>query len=418
MGRADLMSQRLALTSLVREQLAEMPDARCLADTGAASRGAVRTWVTGWLVGAGAAESLASELGADIAAQLCGAGPLQSLLDDPTVTEIIVNGCAPVWVEVEGQLRATEAHFDDDEQLRSVIDRLVAQSGRRIDEARPTVDARLADGSRLNAVLPPVAVGGSLLTIRRPRRQALTVADLVRSGGVSRQAASFLHAAVLGRANLLITGAAGAGKTTVLGALAEFVPTTERIVSVEDTSELRLGHPNWAPLQCRPDGVESAPEVTLRDLLRNSLRMRPDRIVVGEVRGPEAADMIQAMNTGHAGSLATLHANSSADSVGRLEAMLGLAWPGLAMPVIRRWIGIAIDLIVHCKRDAAGHRSISSIVALDIDDAAHIELTSVFEVEPDAGLVPGGVLPRRCLQRMLEHGVQYPIQLLSTSRVA
>jgi len=400
-----------ALTAVARERLADIPDSTALADAADGGRSVVHGWLERWLAAAGLSGDALDGATRAITDNLCGAGPLQALLDDPAVTEIIVNGLEPIWVEVNGRLRTTDLRFADTASLHAVIERLVAVSGRRVDEATPTVDARLADGSRLNAVLPPVAVAGPLLTIRRAPGRALDLAELVAKGSLSRHGAAFLHAAVVGRANLLVTGAAGAGKTTLLAALAGVVPDAERMVSVEDTSELRIRHPDWAALQCRPAGLESAPEVSIRDLVRNSLRMRPDRIIVGEVRGAEAADMVQAMNTGHAGSMTTLHANSAADSMARLEAMLAMAWPSLGIDVLRTWIGIAIDVVVHCVRDTDGCRRVGSISALELE-GPRLQLVPLFGTHPGGELKSTGAVPRRCLARMRENGVHFPGRLL------
>jgi len=349
---------------------------------------------------------------AAIAADLVGAGPLERLLGDGRVTEIMVNGPDSVHVEVDGCLQPTELRFRDEAHLRSVIDRLVAAAGRRVDEGSPTVDGVLPDGTRLNAVLPPVAVHGPLLTLRRPRARALTLADLLRSGSLSPAVAAFLHAAVMGRCNVLVSGGASAGKTTLLAALASLVPADQRIVTVEDVPELRIDHPHVAAQQCRPALGAAAAPVDMRALVRNTLRMRPDRIVVGEVRGAEAADMVAAMNTGHPGSMSTVHANGAQDALARVEAMLGLAWPGLSAMTLRSWITRAIDVVVHCERDASGRRCVAEVVALD---DTHVE--PVATRDGDDGLVLRRP-PDRCLDRMSRHGVDFRPELVLRPRVA
>jgi pilus assembly protein CpaF len=347
--------------------------------------------------------ALDGRLGSDIAAiaSLLGAGPLEPLLADERISEIMVNGPGSIHVEIDGRLQPCDVRFDSEEQLRACIERLLAGTGRRLDESVPAVDAVLGDGTRLNAVLPPVAVGGPLLTLRRPRRRALRFAELVRDGAVPRHVAAFLHAAVIGRCNLLISGGTGAGKTTLLAAVCALVPPEQRIVTVEDVAELRIQHPHVVAQQCRDRLTEGVAAVDMRALVRNTLRMRPDRIVVGEVRGAEAADMVAAMNTGHPGSMSTVHANSAADALTRLEAMLALAWPSLASPTLRAWLTGAIDVVVHCDRDASGSRRVTEVVATDDSNVCIV--------------YDGGALhspPRRCLERMARHGIDFAVDLV------
>jgi pilus assembly protein CpaF len=340
---------------------------------------------------------------------LLGAGPLEPLLADERVTEIMVNGPSQVHVEIDGRLRASDVRFAGEHQLRGLIERLLAGTGRRLDESTPAVDAVLADGTRLNAVLPPVAVGGPLLTLRRPRRRSFRLAELVRDGSVPRQVAAFLHAAVMGRCNVLVSGGTGAGKTTLLAALCALVPRDQRIVSVEDVAELRIDHPHVVAQQCRDRLSDAVAPVDIRALLRNTLRMRPDRIVVGEVRGAEAADMVAAMNTGHPGSMSTVHANGAHDALARLETMLAIAWPSVSTSTVRRWIAGALDVVVHCHRDHAGQRRITEVVAIDDCNPA-----TVYDAE-DGGVRPP---PRRCLERMARHGVDFEFERLLRVDVA
>jgi len=340
------------------------------------------------------AEALAA-----VAADLTGAGPLAPLLADGRITEIMVNGPSEVRIEVDGRLRDTDVRFTGPDHVRAVIERILSGTGRRLDESAPTVDAVLADGTRLNAVLPPVAVGGPLLTLRRPRRVALHLADLVRSGSVPRVVAAFLHAAVVGRCNLVVSGGTGAGKTTLLAALCALVPAGQRIVTVEDVAELRIEHPHVVAQQCRDALVPGSTPIDVRALLRNTLRMRPDRIMVGEVRGAEAADMVAALNTGHPGSMSTVHANSAEDALVRLEAMLSLAWPTTATATVRSWLAGAIDVFVHCERDMAGQRRVTQVVAMDDYNPA-----TVYDATEDPRLLRP---PRRCLERMARHGVDF-----------
>ena len=294
-----------------------------------------------------------------------GAGPLEPLMRDPDVTELIVNGPADVFTERRGVLRREPVRFDDEAHLRHVIERIVAAVGRRVDESSPMVDARLPDGSRVNAVLPPVAVDGPLLTIRRFAAGGLSIEQLVESGSLDRAHASLLAEAVGGRLNVVVSGGTGTGKTTLLNAMAAYIGRDERIVTVEDTAELRLAQAHVARLESRPPNVQGAGAIDLRALVRNALRMRPDRIVVGEVRGPEALDMLQAMNTGHDGSLTTVHASSPADAMRRIETMVLMAGLELPHDVVREQVVAAVDVIVHVGRSADGHRRVRSIEGHD-----------------------------------------------------
>jgi pilus assembly protein CpaF len=375
---------------------------------------AVATAIEGWLRLDGVDDTARRDLLAPLVDELAGLGPLEQLLADDRVTEILVNGTDPIVVEVDGVLHHTDLRFRDVEHLRSVTERMLIGSGRRIDDGAPMVDARLTDGSRMNAVLPPVAANGPLVTIRRVPRQRLDLEALVVGGMLDGPVAAFLHAAVLGRCNLVVSGGTGAGKTTLLAALAGVVPSQQRLVVLEDASELRIHHPHVAALEGRPSGRDGGGEVTLRDLVRNSLRMRPDRLIVGEVRGPEAADMLQAMNTGHDGSMTTLHANSAQDAAARLESMLAMAWPGLEVAVLRGWIVGAIDIIVHCERSLDAGRVITEVAAVEGDrDAAAPGPMSIVPLftrtgRAHAALRPCGEVPRGCLERMARNGVQFP----------
>jgi pilus assembly protein CpaF len=341
-----------------------------------------------------------------------GLGPLAALLADGAVTEIMVNGPDDVHVEVDGRLRRSPVRFRDADHVLAVVHRLLAGTGRRIDEGAPLVDARLADGSRVNAVLPPVAVGSPQLTLRRPPRRRLGIEELIRLGALDATAAAFLHAAVLGRCNLVVTGGAGSGKTTLLAALCELVPHGQRVVVLEDVAELAPEHPHLVRQQCRPPAPGGGREVTLRDLVRNALRMRPDRLVVGEVRGLEAVDMLAAMNTGHAGSMTTLHANSSADAVARLESMLAMALPSVGGVTLRAWIATGLDVIVHCERDPEGRRRIVEVSAVEAAGDGAPVLATVCTRDSGGALGPVGNVPLRCRERMRHHGVRFPDRLL------
>ncbi|MGZ4131025.1 MAG: CpaF family protein, partial [Actinomycetota bacterium] len=279
-----------------------------------------------------------------------GLGPLEPFVKDPEVTEIMVNNWDTIYVERAGKLYWTGVKFHDEGQLRRTIDKIVAKVGRRVDESSPYVDARLPDGSRVNAIIPPLAIDGPALTIRKFAADPYQTEDLVQFGTLSAQTSQFLDACVRGKVNILVTGGTGAGKTTTLNVLSSYIPDDERIITIEDAAELRLQQPHVVRLEHRPPNIEGKGEVTIRDLVRNALRMRPDRIVVGEVRGGEALDMLQAMNTGHDGSLTTVHSNSPRDTLSRIETMTLMAGMDLPVRVIREQMASALDLIIHLQR--------------------------------------------------------------------
>lgn len=309
-------------------------------------------------------EALADRLVSEIA----GFGPLDPLLEDPEVTEIMVNGCDRVYVERAGTLHATALRFRSNRHLEEIIARMVAPLGRRLDQSSPYVDARLPDGSRVNAVIPPVSVRGPALTIRKFRSAPWTEADLVAAGSVSREVLHLLRLAVQAKLNLLISGGTGTGKTTLLNLLSSFIPRgRERIITIEDAVELQLEQDNLVTLETRPPNVEGRGEVTMRQLVRNALRMRPDRIIVGEVRGAEALDMVQAMNTGHDGSLSTVHANSPIDALRRLENMVLMGGLDLPHSLVREQVQSAVDLVIHLSRSAGGVRRVTEVSAVNKD---------------------------------------------------
>jgi pilus assembly protein CpaF len=294
-----------------------------------------------------------------------GAGPLESLMRDPEVTEVIVNGPADVYAERRGTLRRESVRFEEAAHLRRVIERIVSAVGRRVDESSPMVDARLPDGSRVNAVIPPVAIDGPLLTVRRFAAGGLGIDQLIAGGSLTPAQAELLGGCIRGRLNVVVSGGTGTGKTTLLNALAAFVGRDERIVTVEDAAELRLAQPHVARLETRPPNVEGRGAVDLRALVRNALRMRPDRIIVGEVRGPEALDMLQAMNTGHDGSLTTVHASSPGDALRRIETMMLMAGLELPHAAAREQVAAAVDVVVQVIRSADGHRSVRAVEGQD-----------------------------------------------------
>jgi pilus assembly protein CpaF len=302
-----------------------------------------------------------AELAARIAERAFGLGPLEPLLSDPEVDEIMVSGVAPVWVERGGRLEETDVRFAREQDLRDAIERILAPLGRRVDEAEPLADARLPDGSRVNVVLPPLALDGPVLTIRRFRRRGYSPEDLVANGTLTRPLLDFLARAVRARATLLVCGGTGSGKTTTLNALSSFVGSDERVVTIEDAAELRLRQPHVVRLEARPPNLEGRGEVTIRRLVRNALRMRPDRIIVGEVRGPEALDMLTALSTGHDGSLSTVHAGSPAEALRRIEVLALMADLGLPHAAIREQVADAFDLVVCQARTPDGHRRVTAV---------------------------------------------------------
>lgn len=322
----------------------------------------------------------------EITDDVLGYGPLQKLLDDDSVTEIMVNGHENVYVEKSGILSRADSRFTSEEHLRRVIERIVGRVGRRIDESAPLVDARLEDGSRVNAIIPPLAFTGSTLTIRKFGRQPLNVDDLVAKGSLSPQMVELLQACVLARLNILVSGGTGTGKTTMLNALSSFIPESERIVTIEDAVELQLQQDHLVRLEARPANIEGRGEIKIRDLVRNSLRMRPDRIIVGEVRGGESLDMLQAMNTGHDGSLSTLHANSPRDAISRLETMVLMAGMDLPLRAIREQIASAVDVIVQLTRLRDGTRRVTHVTEVQGMEGDIITLQDAFLFDYSAGV--------------------------------
>jgi pilus assembly protein CpaF len=335
--------------------------------------------------------------------EVLGYGPLEQLLADATISEIMINGHEAVFIERSGRIEPSPAIFSSEQALRSVIDRIVAGAGRRVDEASPMVDARLPDGSRVNVVLPPLALNGSCVTIRRFSRLRLDMAALVRRGALSEAMARFLAAAVRARLNIMVSGGTGAGKTTLLNAIAGLIPPTERIVTIEDAAELALHHDHVVTLEARPRNLEGQGEVTIRDLVRNALRMRPYRIIVGECRGGEALDMLQAMNSGHEGSLTTAHANSARDLLSRLEVMALMAAMDLPVAAIRAQVAGALDLLVHQARGVDGVRRIDSIVEIVGCDSGIVQTQELFNCDATGVHRGCGQIPA-CIERLRSAG--------------
>jgi pilus assembly protein CpaF len=313
---------------------------------------------------------------------ILGYGPIEPLLRDETVTEVMVNGFDHVYVERAGKLERTDVRFVDESHVMRIIDKIVSQVGRRVDEASPMVDARLPDGSRVNAIIPPLALNGPTMTIRKFSRDPYTINDLITFGTLTARSAQFLGAGVKGKLNILISGGTGTGKTTTLNALSAFVPNDERIVTIEDAAELQLQQEHVITLESRPPNIEGQGEVRIRELVRNALRMRPDRIIVGEVRGAETLDMLQAMNTGHEGSLTTIHANSPRDALSRLETLVLTAGVDLPLRAIREQISSAFDLLVQISRLVDGSRRITHVTEVLRMESDVVTLQDIFAATP------------------------------------
>ncbi|MDV7999868.1 CpaF family protein [Rhodococcus sp. IEGM 1408] len=327
---------------------------------------------------------------ADVQADVLGHGPLEKLLDDPEITEIMVNGPDMIFVERAGRITRHPSRFTSEEHLRQVIERIVSRIGRRVDESSPLVDARLADGSRVNAVIPPLAVNGSSLTIRKFSKDPFKVHDLIRFGTLTPEMAELLQACVEARLNIIVSGGTGSGKTTLLNVLSSFIPEGERIVTIEDAVELQLQQDHVVRLESRPVNIEGRGEITIRELVRNSLRMRPDRIVVGEVRGGETLDMLQAMNTGHDGSLSTVHSNSPRDAIARMETLVLMAGMDLPLRAIREQIASAVDVIIQLTRLRDGTRRVTAVTEVQGMEGQTVTLQDAFLFDYSAGLGPDG----------------------------
>lgn len=351
--------------------------------------------------------------------EVLGLGPLEPLLSDRTVSDILVNGANQVYVERRGKLELTDVRFNNDAHLVNIIDRIVSAVGRRIDESSPMVDARLKDGSRVNAIIPPLALDGPSLSIRRFAVELLSIDDLIRLGTLTSDLSQVLHAIVRGRLNVLISGGTGAGKTTMLNLLSGFIPETERIVTIEDSAELQLQQPHVVRLETRPPNIEGRGAVTQRDLVRNSLRMRPDRIVIGEVRGGEALDMLQAMNTGHDGSLTTIHANNPREALGRVENMVSMTGISFPAKALRSQIASAIDIVMQVERQEDGRRRVVSVQENNGMEGEIITMSELFRFERRGldkegkvlgELVTTGIVPQ-FEKRLRERGIDLPINL-------
>ena len=358
-----------------------------------------------------------------IVAEILGLGPLEPLLADDSITEIMVNGAKKVFVERSGKIQRVNVAFESDEHLMRIIERIVAPLGRRIDESSPTVDARLKDGSRVNAVIPPIALQGPVLTIRKFSRQPLTVEDLIRFGTMTEESVEFLRASVVAAVNIIVSGGTGTGKTTFLNVLSSFIPAEDRVITIENAAELQLRQEHVVTLESRPPNVEGRGEISIRDLVINALRMRPDRIVVGECRGGEALDMLQAMNTGHEGSMTTIHANTTRDSLARLETLVLMAGMELPHRAIREQVAAAIDMIVQLERLRDGSRRVVSITEVQGMEGDVITTADIFKFEQSGyengrvigRLRPTGIRPK-FIDRIEQSGIHLPASIFGVAQ--
>jgi pilus assembly protein CpaF len=357
--------------------------------------------------------------------EVLGMGPLEPLLRDPSISDILINTADTCYIERHGVLEKVNIRFQNNDHLMRIIQKIAGAVGRRVDESSPMVDARLMDGSRVNAIIPPLAVDGPLLSIRKFAVDPLTVTDLMNFRSITQPIAEFLKAAVKARTNILISGGTGSGKTTLLNVVSGFIPANERILTIEDSAELQLQQPHVGRLETRPPNIEGKGAVVARDLVRNALRMRPDRIVVGEVRGEEALDMLQAMNTGHDGSLSTIHANSARDGISRLEHMIGMAGVSIAPGVIRQQIAAALDLIVQTERLSDGRRAVISVQEITGMEQSVVNMQEIFYFKrlgvDENGKVQGefrasGIRPMM-MQRIKERGIPLDEGIFDPERV-
>src|SRR5205807_4495855 len=361
---------------------------------------------------------------AEVIQDTLGYGPLDPFLADDTVTEVMCNNYDDIWIEREGRIEQTSASFTDEAQYRAVIEKIVAAVGRRVDESSPMVDARLPDGSRVNAIIPPLAIHGPVLTVRKFSADPFTVKDLINFGTFTLDLAVILEACVRGKLNVLVSGGTGTGKTTTLNVLSAFIPAGERIVTIEDSAELQLQQPHVINLEARPPNAEGSGEVRIRDLVRNALRMRPDRIIVGEVRGAEALDMLQAMNTGHEGSMTTVHSNGPRDALSRLETMVLMAGFDLPVRAIREQVASALNLIMHLDRMPDGRRIVTSLTELQGMEGDTILLQEVYRYrttpnrdgKASGELVATGLRPK-FLDRLSEMGIDVPAKVFHSHAV-
>jgi pilus assembly protein CpaF len=354
-----------------------------------------------------------------------GLGPLETLLKDPAIADILVNRFDRIYIERKGRLERVETRFRDNQHLRQIIDRIVAGVGRRVDETSPMVDARLADGSRVNAIIPPLALDGPAMSIRRFGSKPLQLEDLIRHGAFPPAVMDFLSAAVQSRCNVLISGGTGSGKTTLLNCLSRYIPADERVITIEDAAELQLQQPHVVRLETRPQNIEGRGEVSQRDLVKNCLRMRPDRIIIGEVRGGEALDMLQAMNTGHEGSMTTVHANTTRDALARLEVMIAMAGYDIPPRALRHQIASAIQLVIQASRLSGGKRKVTRVTEITGMEGDNLQCHDIFAFEQTGvdgeGHATGhfmvtGIRPR-CAERIEHRGILLPTDLFQRRKI-
>ena len=407
LDRIDLQVMGSLPPERLRDELRQMVE-RLIAESGLALNAAERKQVV-----------------QDIQHEVLGLGPLEPLLADPTISDILVNTRSQVYVERHGKLVLTDVRFDSDEHLLKIIDKIVSRLGRRIDESSPMVDARLPDGSRVNAIIPPLAIDGPILSIRRFAVVPLRMEDLIKNRSLTPETAELLAAMVRAKLNILISGGTGTGKTTLLNVLSSSIPHGERVVTIEDAAELQLQQPHVVRLETRPPNIEGKGEVTQRALVRNSLRMRPDRIIVGEVRASEALDMLQAMNTGHEGSMATVHANSPRDALTRIENMLGMAGMQLPPKAMRQQISSALTAIIQIARLSDGKRKVMSLSEITGMEGDIISMQEIFQFKQTGIDKEGNVLGRvhatgvrpKFLERLRAFGVTIPDEMFDPGRV-
>src|SRR5438067_944650 len=355
----------------------------------------------------------------DVMDETFGLGPLETLLKDSAISDILVNRFDRIYVEKKGRLERAEVRFRDNLHLRQIIDRIVAQVGRRVDEISPMVDARLSDGSRVNAIIPPLALDGPAMSIRRFGSKPLQLEDLIRHGAFPPPVMDFLSAAVQARCNVLISGGTGSGKTTLLNCLSRYIPADERVITIEDAAELQMQQPHVVRLETRPPNIEGKGEVSQRDLVKNCLRMRPDRIIIGEVRSGEALDMLQAMNTGHEGSMTTVHANNTRDALGRLEVMIAMAGYDIPMRALRTQVASAMQLIVQARRLTGGRRKVVSVSEISGMEGDQIQMHDLFLFEQSGVDADGHAVGKfiatgiraRCSERIEHRGIRLPTDL-------
>jgi pilus assembly protein CpaF len=400
-GRLDMQNIRMLPPDVVRNEVRVLVRELCQSEKG--------------LLNSADQERLMDE----VMDETFGLGPLETLLKDPAISDILVNRFDRIYAERRGKLEMVEVRFRDNQHLRQIIDRIVGMVGRRVDETSPMVDARLADGSRVNAIIPPLALDGPAMCIRRFGGKPMQVEDLIRAGAFPAAAMDFLSAAVQARCNVIISGGTGSGKTTLLNCLSRYVPTDERVITIEDAAELQLQQPHVVRLETRPPNVEGKGEVNQRDLVKNCLRMRPDRVIIGECRGPEALDMLQAMNTGHEGSMTTVHANTTRDAMARLEVMVMMAGFDIPIRALRQQISSAVQIVVQARRVTGGRRKVTSISEITGMEGEAIQMHDLFMWEP-AGLdsdghatgrfISTGIVPR-CAQRIEHRGIKLPSDL-------